>query len=201
MELKLPQLGWSGDRSPGTPKDLEGGVCKTRHGFFDESADGSIRAFVTGAIAQHYTLSLDRIPGEDFRRATDEELNALEAFQRWLGRRFYNLRDCERLIDEAMNRLDLGVSADNPIDHCMFNLSAVSRVLHESKLASLHMNVQKEAKHARSKLTALQAEAKNAVGGQKPDQKRLARIVKALGDIHASIRAMRDSIATQVAAL
>lgn len=60
-----PRLGWSGDGAPG---------------------DGSLRSFATGAVIQHFTKTLDRVPGVDFRLPTDEELDALEAFQRSLGR-------------------------------------------------------------------------------------------------------------------
>ena len=60
-----PQLGWSADGSPG---------------------DGSLRSFATGAVIQHFTLTLDRIAGQDFRLPTDTELDALEAFQLALGR-------------------------------------------------------------------------------------------------------------------
>jgi hypothetical protein len=60
-----PQLGWSGDGSPG---------------------DASLRSFATGAVIQHFTKSLNRVPGVDFRLPTDEELDALEAFQLALGR-------------------------------------------------------------------------------------------------------------------
>ena len=60
-----PRTGWSGDGAPG---------------------DGSLRAFATGAVIQHFTKSLDRIPGVDFRLPTAEELDALEAFQLSLGR-------------------------------------------------------------------------------------------------------------------
>jgi hypothetical protein len=81
----LPQLGWAGDGSPGTPVNLA--ACHLHHGTIDNDADGSIRAFANGAIAQHSTKRLERIPGTDFRFATDEELDALAAFQRWLGRR------------------------------------------------------------------------------------------------------------------
>ncbi len=94
VERELPQLGWSGDGSPGTPTqqfvDVDGdGVndCHTHHGHLDAAADGSFRAFASGAIAQHFPRSLARTPGVDFRRATVAELAALEAFQRWLGRR------------------------------------------------------------------------------------------------------------------
>lgn len=62
---KGPHLGWSGDGSPG---------------------DGTLRSFATGAVIQHFTKSLNRVPGVDFRLPTDEELDALEAFQRSLGR-------------------------------------------------------------------------------------------------------------------
>ncbi len=61
-----PQLGWSGDGSPG---------------------DGSLRSFATGAVIQHFTKTLNRVAGVDFRLPSDEELDALEAFQFALGRR------------------------------------------------------------------------------------------------------------------
>jgi cytochrome c peroxidase len=60
-----PRLGWSGDGAPG---------------------DGSLRAFATGAVIQHFTKSTNRVAGVDFRLPTDEELDALAAFQRALGR-------------------------------------------------------------------------------------------------------------------
>lgn len=60
-----PRTGWSGDGSPG---------------------DGSIRSFATGAVIQHFPKTLGRVPGVDFRLPTDEELDAMEAFQFSLGR-------------------------------------------------------------------------------------------------------------------
>lgn len=60
-----PRTGWSGDGAPG---------------------DGSIRSFATGAVIQHFTKTLGRVPGVDFRLPTDEELDAMEAFQFSLGR-------------------------------------------------------------------------------------------------------------------
>lgn len=60
-----PRTGWSGDGAPG---------------------DGSLRSFATGAVIQHFTRSTRRIAGVDFRLPTDEELDALEAFQLSLGR-------------------------------------------------------------------------------------------------------------------
>ena len=60
-----PRTGWSGDGAPG---------------------DGSLRAFATGAVIQHFPKTLNRIPGVDFRLPTEQELAALEAFQLSLGR-------------------------------------------------------------------------------------------------------------------
>jgi len=60
-----PRTGWSGDGAPG---------------------DGSLRSFATGAVIQHFPKTLNRIAGADFRLPTDEELDALEAFQLSLGR-------------------------------------------------------------------------------------------------------------------
>lgn len=60
-----PHTGWSGDGAPG---------------------DATLRSFATGAVIQHFTKTLKRIPGVDFRLPMDEELDALEAFQLSLGR-------------------------------------------------------------------------------------------------------------------
>ncbi|MDX1433258.1 MAG: hypothetical protein R3286_12505 [Gammaproteobacteria bacterium] len=60
-----PRTGWSGDGAPG---------------------DGSLRSFATGAVIQHFTKTLNRVPGVDFRLPTADELDALEAFQLSLGR-------------------------------------------------------------------------------------------------------------------
>ena len=60
-----PRTGWSGDGAPG---------------------DGSLRSFAIGAVIQHFTKRTSRIAGVDFRLPTDEELDAMEAFQLSLGR-------------------------------------------------------------------------------------------------------------------
>jgi hypothetical protein len=60
-----PRTGWSGDGAPG---------------------DGSLRSFATGAVIQHFTRTVNRVPGIDFRLPTDAELDALETFQLALGR-------------------------------------------------------------------------------------------------------------------
>ena len=60
-----PRTGWSGDGAP---------------------ADGSLRAFAVGAVIQHFTKTLNRVAGVDFRLPTEAELDALEAFQLSLGR-------------------------------------------------------------------------------------------------------------------
>jgi cytochrome c peroxidase len=60
------RVGWGGDGAPGT---------------------GTLREFAIGAITQHFTKTLNRVPGVDFRLPTDAELDALEAFQKSTGRR------------------------------------------------------------------------------------------------------------------
>jgi mono/diheme cytochrome c family protein len=61
----VERTGWSGDGAPGS---------------------GALRDFQTGAIMQHYTKSLNRVAGTDFRLATSDELDAIEQFMRQLGR-------------------------------------------------------------------------------------------------------------------
>jgi hypothetical protein len=59
------RLGWSGDGGPGR---------------------GTLHDFSFGAIIQHFPKTLNRKPGVDFRIPTEEELDALEAFQLFTGR-------------------------------------------------------------------------------------------------------------------
>jgi cytochrome c peroxidase len=59
------RTGWSGDGAPGF---------------------GELRDFADGAITQHMTRSLARIPGTDFRLPTDPERDALTAFMLGIGR-------------------------------------------------------------------------------------------------------------------
>jgi cytochrome c peroxidase len=61
----VQRLGWGGDGAPGS---------------------GSLREFAIGAVIQHFTKSLGRKAGTDFRLPTDVELDAMEAFQLSLGR-------------------------------------------------------------------------------------------------------------------
>ena len=60
-----PRTGWGGDGAPGS---------------------GSLRDFATGAVMQHFTKTLARGPGTDFRLPSPAELDAMEAFQLSLGR-------------------------------------------------------------------------------------------------------------------
>ncbi|MCG8606221.1 T9SS type A sorting domain-containing protein, partial [bacterium] len=60
------RTGWSGDVAPG---------------------GGTLRDFATGAVTQHFTKTMSRTPGMDFRLPSERELDALEAFQLSLGRR------------------------------------------------------------------------------------------------------------------
>lgn len=59
------RTGWSGDGAPGR---------------------GTLHEFVLGAVVQHFTKDLGRSIGADFRFPTQEEADALEAFQLFTGR-------------------------------------------------------------------------------------------------------------------
>jgi hypothetical protein len=62
---RLQAVGWSGDGA---------------------SLPGGLRDVALEAVPQHFTKTLNREPGVDFRVPTERELDALEAFQRSLGR-------------------------------------------------------------------------------------------------------------------
>lgn len=108
-----PKLGWAANGSP------SGGF---HHGVPDPDADGSIRAFANGAIAQHNTKTLQRVLGQDFRFATAAELDALEAFQNWLGRRDqFFLRDMTFANARAAAGQALYMSNEASCNVCHFN--------------------------------------------------------------------------------
>jgi mono/diheme cytochrome c family protein len=80
--IQGPRIGWSGDGAPATcPPQVQTHAPDRCDDF-----DGSLRAFALGAVIQHFPKTLDRLPNLDFRLPTDEELDALEAFQLSLGR-------------------------------------------------------------------------------------------------------------------
>jgi hypothetical protein len=60
------RTGWSGDGAPG---------------------QGRLADFTNGAIGQHFTKSLNRVPGVDFRVATEDEGQRVALFMRELGRK------------------------------------------------------------------------------------------------------------------
>jgi hypothetical protein len=59
VTFQLAQIGWGGNGAPGTPRGDPNGddliQCRSHHDNEDVNADGSIRAFANGAIAQHAT--------------------------------------------------------------------------------------------------------------------------------------------------
>lgn len=77
-------MGTSVDRAPGDPVTPP----QDRTGWSGDGApnEGQLRDFQTGAIIQHYTNSLDRVAGQDFRLASDAELDLIDLFMRQLGR-------------------------------------------------------------------------------------------------------------------
>jgi cytochrome c peroxidase len=99
-------LGWSADGSPG---------------------DGSLRQFAAGAVVQHLTKSMNRVEGVDFRMPTDDELDALEAFQRSLGRQEEIDLEALTFLDDAAERgKDLfdGVGINRACTQCHANAGA-----------------------------------------------------------------------------
>lgn len=79
----LEMTGWSGDGAPNS---------------------GTLRDFATGAVIQHFTKTLNRVAGVDFRLPTDAELDALLAYQLSLGvPATLNLQDL-RLTNTAAER-------------------------------------------------------------------------------------------------
>jgi len=108
------RTGWSGD---GAPTNLDA----------SPQLRGTLRDFTQGAITQHLTRSLSRTNGEDFRLATEHELDALEAFMLSLGRQeeFDDFNQITLSDERAdMGRLNyMGVDVSGPLNcnACHFN--------------------------------------------------------------------------------
>jgi len=111
------RTGWSGD---GTPTGF-------REDFFESNGrdlTGSLKDFTIGAIVQHFTLTLDRSALDrdgtrqpDFRFATEEELDAMEAFMLSIGRQEeYDDLNTLSLTDEVADRGRLNYMGFNVFD-------------------------------------------------------------------------------------
>jgi hypothetical protein len=91
----LQRTGWGGDGAPG---------------------NGTLREFPIGAIRQHFTKSLHRLAGVDFRLPNDAELDALEAFQLSLGR--HAELSLPLPLKDPMARLGQEIYLDDALGKC-----------------------------------------------------------------------------------
>ncbi len=90
------ELGWAGDGAITDP-DIFGPSTNSSNVDCKDAVDEansdttdltkSLRAFSLAAVKTHLTRTLNRVPGVDFRCPTPAELDALAAFQEYLGRR------------------------------------------------------------------------------------------------------------------
>lgn len=107
--------GWSGDGSPSGEifSLLLGDGTKNSVQFL---TTGSLRDFAIGAVRQHFTKTLNRVTGVDFRLPTLHELNSMEAFQLSLGRqRELNL---QTLSLKNANAIAGQALFQNPVKRC-----------------------------------------------------------------------------------
>ena len=105
----VDRTGWAGDGSPN---------------------DGSLLNFALGAVRQHFTRNTDRVPGVDFREPTEEELQAMEAFQLELGRRNDIDLDALTLLDD--NALAGRTTFDARCSRCHNNAGALSSGINQN---------------------------------------------------------------------
>ena len=86
-----------------------------------------MRQFAAGAVVQHLTKTLNRVEGVDFRLPTKAELDALEAFQRSLGRQEEVDLAALTFVDDAAQRgkdLFEGVGVNRSCTQCHANAGA-----------------------------------------------------------------------------
>lgn len=111
------RTGWGGD---GAPTDLAA----------NPQLRGRLRDFTVGAIRQHFTKTLNRVPGVDFRLPTQHEVDAIEAFMLSLGRQteFDDLTQITltnaRADQGRRNFMGEGQANGVPCNACHFNAGA-----------------------------------------------------------------------------
>jgi hypothetical protein len=88
MSTSIGEVGTGLGQSGNTGSGIDGPPPDQRTGWGGDGAPGrgTLNEFAFGAIVQHYTRSLNRVPGTDFRLPTQAELDALEAFQLFSAR-------------------------------------------------------------------------------------------------------------------
>ena len=100
---------------------------------------------------------------------------------------WYSLKDCERLIDEAITRIGVGASIKNPIKHCAFNLKDTHDVLAKAKVRYLHRGIAKKMLSTKYKLF-------NAAYGHHYG-KSSKKTIRKLENVKKRIKKLRDKIA------
>ncbi|HEX2165488.1 MAG TPA: hypothetical protein VHM02_16220, partial [Thermoanaerobaculia bacterium] len=85
---------------------------------------GTLNGFSNGAIRQHFPKSLDRVEGVDFRLATQEELDAMEAFMLASGRLQEIDLTAASLADAAAERGRLLFLGAGKCNNCHLNAGA-----------------------------------------------------------------------------
>lgn len=102
-----PILGLSQTTALGV-RELKRGVLQPVHetGWSADGApdDGSLRCFPVGAIVQHFTNSMDRVTGVDFRLPTEHELDALLVYMLDQGRQSTPVASSFIFMDPAAER-------------------------------------------------------------------------------------------------
>jgi len=120
---RFVELGWAGDGAPVdptlfTPAGTTDFNCK-------ETVDASnanpqdlasvLATFSMGAVRHHFARTDARVPGVDFRCPTNAELNAMIAFQMYLGRQYPSGTPLELALREGTTFPGTQTSAAQPV--------------------------------------------------------------------------------------
>ena len=118
------ELGWAGDGAPvdptlfevGKPRDYADCVASVNNANANPNVLGPVlNAFSTGAVRHHFARTNSRVPGKDFRCPTSAELNALTAFQEYLGRQFPSGTPLELALGAGTTFPGTQVSSSQPV--------------------------------------------------------------------------------------
>ena len=116
-------------------------------------------------------LSLTSLAGTYTGGDTQQVLNQIGFFLRALST-VYSIADCERLVDDSINRIDAGLPMTVPVLNCTSDLGDVDRVIAGAHVTvpDNYLTVQTQAQNLQAELkkAAKQRESQEAAGDLQP---------------------------------
>ncbi len=110
----------------------------------------------------------------------------------------YSITDCERFMNEAIDRINAEMEVELPLTHCQFELNDLQTALEGSNIQTAENNILlTKGRTISRELTSIIAQIKNIEkGSDKKKQQKKDRLIPDLEDILENLVGLRNNIAT-----